>query len=153
MDEEESMGLLDIRQPTEALQKTMRELGEMERRFQSVARRERLAVETSHLHIEVEPPANQTSMKPRPYTPRRGAISSSKPESASRSQDQTPLDGYDADLATGELDEAIEGTVERCASRPPPVNSDRLPLPWSGRLGYVREPITPRHPIEDGMAW
>lgn len=26
-------------------------------------------------------------------------------------------------------------------SRPPPVNSDYLPLPWKGRLGYVRSNV------------
>jgi len=27
------------------------------------------------------------------------------------------------------------------AARPPPVNSDYLPLPWKGRLGYVCIPV------------
>ncbi|KAJ6783102.1 hypothetical protein PWT90_05924 [Aphanocladium album] len=31
--------------------------------------------------------------------------------------------------------------AERGAKRPPPVNSDILPLPWNGRLGYVRLPL------------
>lgn len=31
-----------------------------------------------------------------------------------------------------------EGEVQEALSRPPPVNSDYLPLPWKGRLGYVR---------------
>jgi UV DNA damage endonuclease len=37
-------------------------------------------------------------------------------------------------------DEAIEGEdeVKEALSRPPPVNSDYLPLPWKGRIGYVR---------------
>lgn len=30
-------------------------------------------------------------------------------------------------------------TEKREAARPPPVNSDYLPLPWKGRLGYVRD--------------
>jgi UV DNA damage endonuclease len=28
-------------------------------------------------------------------------------------------------------------TVRKKAKRPPPVNSEYLPLPWKGRLGYV----------------
>ena len=28
-------------------------------------------------------------------------------------------------------------TIKKEAARPPPVNSDYLPLPWKGRLGYV----------------
>jgi UV DNA damage endonuclease len=36
-------------------------------------------------------------------------------------------------------EEAIEGEdeVKEAQSRPPPVNSDYLPLPWKGRIGYV----------------
>ena len=35
------------------------------------------------------------------------------------------------------LDEADEEEIQAALSRPPPVNSDYLPLPWKGRLGYV----------------
>ena len=34
-------------------------------------------------------------------------------------------------------DEADEEEIQAALSRPPPVNSDYLPLPWKGRLGYV----------------
>jgi len=30
-------------------------------------------------------------------------------------------------------------TMKKEAARPPPVNSDYLPLPWKGRLGYVSQ--------------
>jgi hypothetical protein len=33
---------------------------------------------------------------------------------------------------------ADEEELKEALSRPPPVNSDYLPLPWKGRLGYVR---------------
>ena len=39
--------------------------------------------------------------------------------------------------ADGE-EEADEEEIQAALSRPPPVNSDFLPLPWKGRLGYVR---------------
>ena len=35
-------------------------------------------------------------------------------------------------------EEADEEDIQAALSRPPPVNSDYLPLPWKGRLGYVR---------------
>lgn len=35
-------------------------------------------------------------------------------------------------------EEADEEEMQAALSRPPPVNSDYLPLPWKGRLGYVR---------------
>ena len=34
-------------------------------------------------------------------------------------------------------EEADEEELHAALSRPPPVNSDHLPLPWKGRLGYV----------------
>lgn len=45
----------------------------------------------------------------------------------------------------GEGDAVVEDadTMKREAARPPPVNSDYLPLPWKGRLGYVRSPFFP----------
>lgn len=39
--------------------------------------------------------------------------------------------------ADGE-EEADEEEIQAALARPPPVNSDYLPLPWKGRLGYVR---------------
>lgn len=41
--------------------------------------------------------------------------------------------------------EADEEEVEQAASQPPPVNSGYLPLPWKGRLGYVRKHPTFHH--------
>ena len=37
------------------------------------------------------------------------------------------------------LEEADEEEIQAALSRPPPVNSDYLPLPWKGRIGYVGE--------------
>ena len=34
-------------------------------------------------------------------------------------------------------EEPDELEVKEALSRPPPVHSDYLPLPWKGRLGYV----------------
>lgn len=52
-------------------------------------------------------------------------------------------------MADAELDGPLAGEndmdsvdgVKEALSRPPPVNSDYLPLPWKGRLGYVRTPL------------
>lgn len=46
--------------------------------------------------------------------------------------------------ADGE-EEADEEEIKEALSRPPPVNSDYLPLPWTGRLGYVscQKPAAP----------
>ena len=39
--------------------------------------------------------------------------------------------------ADGDEEEADEEEIQAALSRPPPVNSDYLPLPWKGRLGYA----------------
>jgi UV DNA damage endonuclease len=44
----------------------------------------------------------------------------------------------DGDDAAPEEDVDV---IKKEAGRPPPVNSDYLPLPWKGRLGYVRIPL------------
>jgi UV DNA damage endonuclease len=49
--------------------------------------------------------------------------------STGMSGDPDDVDGLEAEEDEGEVKEAL--------SRPPPVNSDYLPLPWKGRLGYV----------------
>ncbi|KAL8744129.1 MAG: hypothetical protein Q9190_003589 [Brigantiaea leucoxantha] len=40
--------------------------------------------------------------------------------------------------ADGEEEADDEEEIQAALSRPPPVNSEYLPLPWKGRLGYVR---------------
>lgn len=42
----------------------------------------------------------------------------------------------EAEGAGGEETDEVE--YKQAMSRPPPVNSEYLPLPWKGRLGYVR---------------
>ena len=41
------------------------------------------------------------------------------------------------------IEEADEEEIQAALSRPPPVNSDYLPLPWKGRIGYVCQPNNP----------
>jgi UV DNA damage endonuclease len=45
--------------------------------------------------------------------------------------------GIDGDPEDGEELEDDEVEIKEALSRPPPVNSEYLPLPWKGRLGYV----------------
>ncbi|KAK3681925.1 hypothetical protein LTR37_020745 [Vermiconidia calcicola] len=42
-----------------------------------------------------------------------------------------------ADPEADDIGEADEEEVKEASSRPPPVNSDYLPLPWKGRLGFA----------------
>jgi UV DNA damage endonuclease len=52
-------------------------------------------------------------------------------EDAPASIDDVKMNGLE------ESDKEDEEDVSMSVSRPPPVNSDVLPLPWKGRLGYV----------------
>jgi hypothetical protein len=49
-------------------------------------------------------------------------------------------------------DEASPAELEAVLAKPPPVNSEYLPLPWKGRLGYVSYLITPQKSLtESGL--
>ncbi|KAK4637597.1 UV-damage endonuclease [Fulvia fulva] len=50
---------------------------------------------------------------------------------------KTNADDEAADPEADEDEEADEEEVKEALTRPPPVNSDYLPLPWKGRLGYA----------------
>ncbi|KAI9828091.1 MAG: UV-damage endonuclease [Thelocarpon impressellum] len=64
--------------------------------------------------------------------PTRVASSRVKDEPQDEQKAQDPeAEADDEDI----LDDVEE--VQEAASRPPPVNSDYLPLPWKGRLGYA----------------
>ena len=55
---------------------------------------------------------------------------------AKKSTKTEGLNGPNDPEAEG-AEEADEEEIKEALSRPPPVNSDYLPLPWKGRLGYV----------------
>ena len=93
----------------------------------------------------------EPSPKEQPTTGRAGA------SAKARAQDSTAVSGVKATSkqikkeerkepqfldpeADGE-EEADEEEIQAALSRPPPVNSEYLPLPWKGRLGYVSAPI------------
>jgi UV DNA damage endonuclease len=50
----------------------------------------------------------------------------------------TETNGMAGDPEDADGLEEDEVEVKEALSRPPPVNSEYLPLPWKGRLGYVR---------------
>ncbi|KAK7420187.1 UV-damage endonuclease [Neonectria punicea] len=144
----------------EGVQQAMRELSEMEHKFQTVVRRQRLAVQNSSLTVVPDSPS-EVSMKPKPSIPIRGSrdkpdnkrnANNKKFDDKQQSTEKSPLDGYQTDL--DDVDPIPEGdSVDRGANRTPPVNSDKLPLPWSGRLGYARleetSIIDHRYPLQN----
>lgn len=130
------------------VKRAMRNLQDMENSLQNAVKKQQLAVETSDLTVVVDeasatdPTApNQPTQPPRS---RKKQIINEYNGEHPDSVEQAPLDNYEAELADGDLPtEPRDDGIERGARRPPPVNSDQLPLPWTGRLGYVR-PDNPR---------
>lgn len=119
----------------EAAASALRHLEEMEAAFKSDIKRRRLQIEQSI-------PNGLNGGRPAPPLKLRGSASSSKsdvvkldrilltPEEEKDYAFQSPKD--EESLSGDELIDTIKG-----ANRPPAVNSDYLPLPWKGRLGFV----------------
>ena len=112
----------------------------MEQKLQNAVRSQRLAIESSELGCEDQDTTPEMVEK-QPLKATKAVINEKSKNAVS--VDQAPLSGYEADLAAGDVKEAAaeeEETADRGARRPPPVNSVTLPLPWTGRLGYVSTP-------------
>ncbi|KAH7220627.1 UV-endonuclease UvdE-domain-containing protein [Fusarium oxysporum] len=123
----------------EGVEEAMRELSEMEQKLQTVVRTQRLAVESSDLQVKKEA-ANEPDIRPKMYSPNKDTVvPRGNLEGKSKVVNSVPLDEYDAELATGDVADAKgeDDGMDRGANRPPPVNSETLPLPWKGRLGYA----------------
>lgn len=121
----------------EAFERTMRELGEMGLKLQSAVKIQRLAVETSDLSKCDPERVREEAFKLRPASMRQ-AKAEQKVEEKIPEKPNFDTDLQSADAAEEKADSEV---VERTARRPPPVNSDVLPLPWKGRLGYVSADI------------
>ncbi|QKD58089.2 UV-endonuclease UvdE-domain-containing protein [Fusarium oxysporum Fo47] len=123
----------------EGVEEAMRELSEMEQKLQTVVRTQRLAVESSDLQVKKEA-ANEPDIRPKMYSPNKDTVvPRGNLEGKSKVVNSVPLDEYDAELAAGDVADAKDEDdgMDRGANRPPPVNSETLPLPWKGRLGYA----------------
>lgn len=119
----------------EAFQRTMKELGEMGLKLQSAVKRQRLAVETSDLSKCDPERVREEATRTRPALKRRAKES---PEEATEQKAvEKPKVVEQTETADTSEANADAETTERSARRLPPVNSDVLPLPWKGRLGYV----------------
>lgn len=126
----------------EGVEEAMRELSEMEQKLQTAVRTQRLAVESSDLHVKKEA-INKPDIRPKMHSPDQETVTARQnldgKSDAVTPKSTAPLDVEDAELAAGDVADATgeEDGADRGANRPPPVNSDTLPLPWKGRLGYV----------------
>ncbi|KAF4446226.1 putative UV-endonuclease UVE-1 [Fusarium austroafricanum] len=122
----------------EGVEQAMRELSEMEHKLQNAVRTQRLAVETSDLHVQKET-EDKPDIRPKMYSPNQKTVTARGNLDGKSDVKTAPLDEYDAELAAGDVADAKgeDDAFDRGANRPPPVNSEILPLPWKGRLGYA----------------
>lgn len=97
--------------------------------------------------IAVEPPKKKRNTK-KPAE-KKSTVTTTKEDVSEAAAKAIPAkktpakesNGMEDPEADGE-EEADEEEVKEALSRPPPVNSDYLPLPWKGRLGYVSQSAT-----------
>ncbi|KAH7187360.1 UV-endonuclease UvdE-domain-containing protein [Fusarium oxysporum] len=119
----------------ESVEEAMHKLSEMEHKLQNAARKERLAVETSDLHVE-EGSTVASDIRSKIHSPEKEILPTTYMK-ADRLK-RAPLGGPEDELAMTDIFNVEDDKgSDQGANRPPPVNSDRLPLPWSGRLGYA----------------
>lgn len=129
-----------------SVQDAMQELSAMEIKLQRDVRRQRLAVETSDLNMES---AAKAELGPRYHLSAKDTVVSRPALKTAQKEEiykqtikqgceQTSPSNQGADAAFDDLvEDALDNGFDRAANRPPAVDSDVLPLPWSGRLGYV----------------
>lgn len=111
---------------------------------------ERVKVEEAGMDVDIqvkdeddaETTNREDSAKPRKAGDKKSsnkkANASGPSEPVSQSKSATKEPQFLDPEADGD-EEADEEELQAALSRPPPVNSDYLPLPWKGRLGYVSE--------------
>lgn len=132
-------------------------LRQMEDNFRDAVKRQKLAVNESSFVGKSESKDVEAAFLPRQIKPmlESTSVKLNKPKKSTTEKKQGPeKDGdfnpnqaSDIDM-DGKLDDkeedgdfSLEGTdanaIKLEGARPPPVNSDYLPLPWKGRLGYA----------------
>lgn len=133
----------------EEVQRAMQNLQDMENQLQSAVKRQQLAVETSDLGCEIDPDVEGNVTLPgKRWNGSTSTVINERDREQAATEEQAPLDGDEAKVAKEDVEpgKMESDGVERGARRLPPVNSETLPLPWKGRLGYVRSLTLPRRP-------
>ena len=97
---------------------------------------------------EVEPPLGQNAQPTKSKQSSKTNTKSGTSHNTSSTGLSKKVENKEAQFLDPEADgdeEADEEEIQAALSRPPPVNSDYLPLPWRGRLGYVRLHLSKPH--------
>ncbi|KAK8003993.1 hypothetical protein PG989_003712 [Apiospora arundinis] len=154
-----------IRRSRENVEEAMHDLQDMEAQLRGVVKRQKLAVKSSSFMTEPDDLAKDAftpkstrdgpellkptehwgdhAKKEKEPAPVKKKTTPAKPKTASVKQEEVkqeeqsgmtredPEEPAEPEAAEDVSDIKLEG------ARPPPVNSDYLPLPWKGRLGYA----------------
>lgn len=126
------------------------DLQELEDSFQKTAKRQKLAVKSSAVMNKKETGGDEVSNAFLPDMTRTSSAPSDDDTIGFRRKEQSKKRGQSPEVAQLEHDAAVGeaeaqpgvepedvSDLKAEGSRPPPVNSDYLPLPWKGRLGYA----------------
>ncbi|KAI1263537.1 UV-endonuclease UvdE-domain-containing protein [Xylariaceae sp. FL1019] len=129
-------------------------LKEMEGRLQNVVKTQKLALEESSMESKDSHDIQRAVFTPRSHKDKPDTMEARKRQSKRAAQkkkadkddssEQTGPDAADDPGPTARPqdddyvpDETDISNLKLEGARPPPVNSDYLPLPWKGRLGYA----------------
>jgi UV DNA damage endonuclease len=144
----EDKGPKDVQQiADEGVQKAIKGLARVEKRLMRAVKIQKMEVQKSNVPQPKDGPADdafklrqnrsvaESATTKRPSKPRKKLPVADGTAGAEYAHDEASEDGeYGA--ANG-APESGEVAADKGAGRPPPINSDYLPLPWKGRLGYV----------------
>ncbi|KAI0141608.1 UV-endonuclease UvdE-domain-containing protein [Xylariaceae sp. FL1272] len=129
-------------------------LKEMEGRFQNVVKHQKLALEESSMESKDSHDTTKAAFTPKSIKEEPDTTKARKRQSRRATEkrmvdredfaEQTGLDAAEDQGPTARAkdedyvpDETDIKNLKLEGARPPPVNSDYLPLPWKGRLGYA----------------
>ena len=108
--------------------------------------------ETSDSELSDAPEPEATPAKKKRKTPTKSSVAAkkgsdeikafvkeqaAKKAAEAKTKEEGEEEGVREDPDEGDAAVEDADAVTREANRPPPINSDYLPLPWKGRLGYV----------------
>lgn len=104
-----------------------------EKRIQNAQEEVSVATDTTSTAAPKKTGRGRRSKQPDVETVRPSTAAQTAKKSATKKSAEYDMGDPEADGG----EEADENEVKAALIRPPPVNSDYLPLPWKGRLGYA----------------
>jgi hypothetical protein len=137
--------------PEAGVQKAIKGLARMEKQLMRAVKKQKIEIQKSKVPVRKDGIA-ENAFKPRPTKSMDEGMISNAPDTKKRKRAPAVKKEIESDYEDNlgspgdqDVDEGVPGSgevVDKGAARPPPVNSDYLPLPWKGRLGYVRTPLS-----------